>query len=152
MMSEPLRKLEFLIGKWKGRAENQFGEKGVIEGTFDCTHDPGEKFIAMIGEARTNGKLLHRALTYLMWDQNLQKYVRKSVYSYGWILNEVGELNGDRLTLDVVSTDGEPDFFKGTRWRSYLHEYSSEEIGTGLEVAKVGEPFRLYGEQRARKV
>ena len=152
MRSEPLRKLEFLIGKWKGRAENQFGEKGVIEGTFDCTHDPGEKFIAMIGEARTNGKLLHRALTYLMWDQNLQKYVRKSVYSYGWILNEVGELNGDRLTLDVVSTDGEPDFFKGTRWRSYLHKYSSEEIGTGLEVAKVGEPFRLYGEQRARKV
>ncbi len=152
MMSEPLRKLEFLIGKWKGRAENQFGEKGVIEGTFDCTHDPGEKFIAMIGEARTNGKLLHRALTYLMWDQNLQKYVRKSVYSYGWILNEVGDLNGDMLTLDVVSTDGEPDFFKGTRWRSYLHKYSSEEIGTGLEVAKVGEPFRLYGEQRARKV
>ncbi len=65
MMSEPLRKLELLIGKWKGRAENQFGEKGVIEGTFDCTHDPGEKFIAMRGEARTNGKLLHRALTYL---------------------------------------------------------------------------------------
>jgi len=151
-MSEPLRKLEFLIGKWKGRAENQFGEKGVIEGTFDCTHDPGEKFIAMIGEARTNGKLLHRALTYLMWDQNVRKYVRKSVYSYGWILNEVGDLNGDRLTFDVVSTDGEPDFFKGTRWRSYLHKYSSEEIGTGLEVAKVGEPFRLYGEQRARKV
>ena len=56
MMSEPLRKLEFLIGKWKGRAENQFGEKGVIEGTFDCTHDPGEKFIAMMGESRTNGK------------------------------------------------------------------------------------------------
>ncbi len=56
------------------------------------------------------------------------------------------------MTFDVVSTDGEPDFFKGTRWRSYLHKYSSEEIGTGLEVAKVGESFRLYGEQRARKV
>ena len=97
-------------------------------------------------------KPLHRALTYLMWDHNVRKYVRKSVYSYGWILNEVGELNGDRSTFDVVSTDGEPDFFKGTRWRSYLHKYSSEEIGTGLEVANVGEPFRLYGEQRARKV
>ncbi len=64
-MSEPLRKLEFLIGKWKGSAENQFGEKGVIEGTFECTHDPGEKFIAIMGESRTNGKPLHRALTYL---------------------------------------------------------------------------------------
>jgi len=151
-MSEPLKKLEFLIGKWKGRAENQFGEKGVIEGIFDCTHDPGDKFIAMMGESRTNGKLLHRALTYLMWDQNIGKYVRKSVYSYGWILNEVGELHGDRLTFDVVSTDGEPDFFKGTKWRSYIHKYSTDEIGTGLEVAKGSEPFRLYGEQRARKV
>ncbi len=151
-MSEPMKRLEFLIGKWKGRAENQFGEKGVIEGTFDCSHDPGEAFIAMVGEARTNGKLLHRALTYLMWDLNVKKYVRKSVYSYGWILNEVGELNGDRLTLDVVSTDGEPDYFKGTRWRSYIHKYSENEIGTGLEVAKSGEPFRLYGEQRAKRV
>ena len=151
-MSAPLKRLEFLIGKWQGRAENQFGEKGVIEGIIECTHDPGEKFIAMIGEARTNGKLLHRALTYLMWDSNIGKYVRKSLYSYGWILNEVGEFNEDRLTLDVVSTDGEPDYFKGTRWRSYIHKHSLSEIGTGLEVAKEGESFRLYGEQRSRKI
>ena len=151
-MSGSLRKLEFLIGRWKGKAENQFGESGTIDSTFECTHDPGEKFIAMMGEARSNGKLLHRALTYLMWDQNVRKYVRKSIYSYGWILNEVGELTKDRLTFDVVSTDGEPDFFKGTRWRSFLHKYSSEEIGTGLEIAKPGEPFRPYGEQRSKKL
>jgi len=81
----------------------------------------------------------------------VQKYVRKSVYSYGWILNEVGELNGDRLTLDVVSTDGEPDFFKGTRWRSYLHKYSTQVIGTGLEVAKVGSLFGSTESKRPGK-
>ena len=151
-MSAPLKDLEFLIGKWKGSAENQFGEKGIIDSTFDCTHDPGDKFISMTGEARSNGKLLHRALTFLMWDQSVGRYVRKSVYSYGWILNEVGELKGDRLTFDVVSTDGEPDFFKGTRWRSFLHKYSPREISTGLEIAKDGEPFRLYGEQKSRKI
>ena len=87
-----------------------------------------------------------------MWDSNIGKYVRKPLYSYGWILNEVGEFNEDRLTLDVVSTDGEPDYFKGTRWRSYIHKHSLSEIGTGLEVAKEGESFRLYGEQRSRKI
>lgn len=151
-MSEHLKRLEFLIGKWRGRSEDQFGEKGIIEGTFEFTHDPGELFIGSVGESWSNGKRLHRALSYLLWDANIKKYVRKSVYSYGWILNEVGELDGDRLTFDVVSTDGEPDYFKGTRWRSFIQRYSQDEIGTGLEVAKPGEPFRHYGEQRAKRV
>ena len=150
--SEPLARLEFLIGRWRSRAENQFGEKGVIEGTLDCSHEPSEKFIAMIGESRSEGKIVNRGTAYLMWDQNIRKYVRKSLYSYGWILNEVGNFDGSRLTFDVVSMDGEPDFFKGTRWRSFVHKYSDHEIGTGLEVAKQDGPFNLYGESRAKKV
>ncbi len=80
-----MKKLELLIGKWRGGAENQFGEKGVIESTFDCTHDPGEKFISMTGEARANGKLLHRALTYLIWDQSVgSTYVSRSILTVGY--------------------------------------------------------------------
>ena len=149
---DPLKRLEYLIGHWKSRAENQFGEKGVIEGTFECSHSPSGNCIAMIGESRSDGKLVNAAATYLIWDQNISKYVRKSIYSYGWILNEVGVLNADRLVLDVVSIDGEPDYFKGTKWRSFIQKYSENEIGTGLEVAKADGPFKPYGESRAKRI
>jgi hypothetical protein len=149
---EPLKKHEFLIGRWTSRSENQFGEKGVIEGTLECRHEPSEKFIALVGESKSNGKLVNRAASYLMWDQNIQRYVRKSLFSYGWILNEVGNLDGDRLTLDVVSMDGEPEYFKGMKWRSFIQKYSENEIGIGLEVAKGSEPFRPYGESRAKRL
>jgi hypothetical protein len=151
-MSEALRRLEFLIGKWKGRAEGQFGEKGVIESAFECSHEPSEMFIATIGESRTNGKQVNKGASYLTWDHNINKYVRKSMFSYGWINNEVGDLQGNRLTFQVVSMDSEPDYFKGLAWRSFIHKYSEHEIGTGLEVSKQGEPFQPYGESKARRV
>ena len=149
---DALKRLEYLIGHWKSRAENQFGEKGIIEGTFECIHSPSGNCIAMIGESRSDGKLVNSAATYLIWDQNIRKYVRKSIYSYGWILNEVGILNGDRLILDVISIDGEPDYFKGIKWRSFVQKYSENEIGTGLEVAKADGPFKPYGESRAKRI
>jgi hypothetical protein len=149
---EPLKRLEFLIGHWKSRSEDQFGEKGVIEGTFECSHDPSDKFIATVGESKSGGEIVNKAASFLIWDQNTQKYVRKSLFSYGWVLNEVGVLNSDRLVLDVVSIDGEPDYFKGTKWRSFIQKYSENEIGIGLEVSKEGGPFRTYGESRARRV
>ncbi|HEV2120814.1 MAG TPA: hypothetical protein VGS11_12030 [Candidatus Bathyarchaeia archaeon] len=151
-MSEALKRLEFLIGKWKGRAEGQFGEKGIIDSIFECSHEPSEMFIATIGESRSNGKPVNKGASYLTWDANINKYVRKSMFSYGWINNEVGDFHNDRLTFDVVSMDGEPDYFKGLKWRSFIHRYSENEIGTGLEVSKQGGLFRLYGESKARRV
>jgi hypothetical protein len=40
----------------------------------------------------------------------------------------------------------------GLRWRDFVHKYSDNEIGTGLEVSKDGEPFRLHGESKARRI
>jgi len=150
-MSEQLQKLRFLLGEWKGRAEDQFGEKGVIESRYVFTQDPSEHFIAERDESWKEGKLVNRSVSFLMWDSNIGKYVRKSVFSYGWVNNEVGDWKDDRLVFDIVSIDGEPDFFKGVRWRSFIRKYSENEIGSGLEVSKKGEPFRLYGETRARR-
>ncbi len=150
-MSEQLQKLRFLLGEWKGRAEDQFGEKGVIESRFTFSLEPSDRFIMGQGESRKEGQLVNRAASFLMWDQNIGKYVRKSVFSYGWINNEVGEWKDDGLVFDIVSIDGEPEFFKGVRWRSFIRKYSESEIGFGLEVAKKGEQFRLYGETRARR-
>ncbi len=87
-----------------------------------------------------------------MFDPNIGKYVRKSIFSYGWTNNEVGGWKDDRLVLDVVSMDGEPEYFKGVKWRSFVQKYSEDEIGVGLEASKKGEPFRLYGDTRARRV
>ena len=148
---EPLKRLDFLLGRWQSRAENQFGEKGVIEGSFECNHDPSDRFIAIVGESRSEGKLVNRAMSYLIWDEKVKKYVRKSLFSYGWILNEVGDLRGDRLVLDVVSIDGEPEYFRGMKWRSFVQKYSDNEIGTGLEASKDGGPYQLYGESRAKR-
>ena len=151
-MSEQLQKLRFLLGEWKGRAEDQFGEKGVIESRYVFAQDPSEHFIAERDESWKEGKLVNRSVSFLMWDPNISKYVRKSIFSYGWINNEVGEWKDDRLVFDIVSIDGEPEFFKGVRWRSFIRKYSENEIGSGLEVAKKEELFRLYGETRARRV
>ena len=151
-MSDPLAQLRFLLGNWKGRAENQFGETGVIESIFSFTQDPNEKFISGRTESWKEGKLVNSSHSFLIWDPNISKYVQKSVFSYGWVNNEVGELTGDRLLLDILSIDCEPGFFKGVKWRSFIHRYSENEIGSGLEVAKGGEQFHLYGETRARRV
>ncbi len=130
-MSAPLDKLRFMLGEWKGRAEGQFGEKGVIESRFDVTQDPSERFITSRGESRHDGELVLKAISILLYDTNIHKYVRKSAFSYGWILNEVGDwTTPDRLVFDVVSTDGEPEAFKGTRWRSFIQKNSDNEIGT----------------------
>lgn len=87
-----------------------------------------------------------------MFDQNFNRFVRKMVFSYGWITNEIGDWNGDTLNFDVVSVDGEPEFFKGLRWRSFIRKYSDDEIGSGLQMARKGEDFRLYGETRAKRI
>jgi len=150
-LNDQLKQLRFLLGEWKGRAEDQFGEKGVIESTYVFTQDPSEEFIAETDESWKEGKLVNRSVAYLMFDQNIGKSVRKNVFSYGWINNEVGEWKDDKLVFDVVSIDGEPDSFKGVKWRSFIRKYSEDEIGAGWELSKKGGPFQPYGETKARR-
>ncbi len=52
-MSAPLDKLRFVFGEWKGRAEGQFGEKGIIESKFEVARDPSERFITSRGSTRS---------------------------------------------------------------------------------------------------
>lgn len=151
-MNDKLKRLDFLLGYWKGQSENQFGEKGIIESSFQCTNDPSDMFIMIVGESKNQGKIANRSSSYIMWDTNASKFVRKSIFSYGWINNEEGIMNGNRLTFDVIAIDGEPQYFKGMKWRSFIHKYSENEIGLGLEVSQNNGPFRLYGETRAKRV
>lgn len=99
-MSKQLQKLRFLLGEWKGRSQDQFGENGVIESTFIFSQDPNEHFIYGRTESWKEGKLVNSSRRFLIWDPSIAKYVRKSVFSYGWINNEVGEWRDDKLLFD----------------------------------------------------
>ena len=64
----------------------------------------------------------------------------------------MGEWKNNRLTIDIVSIDGEPDYFKGLRLRNFIQKSSEDEIVDGVETAKLGEEFRLFGRIIARKL
>jgi len=151
-MIDQLEELGFLVGKWKGTSTDQFGAKGTIETSYTYSFEPSEKFISCQYENRQDGKMVNRGALFLIFDSNLGKFVWKDVISYGWVNNEVGEWKDDKLLFDIVMIDSELSFFKGVRWRSFIRKYSEAEIGSGLEVAKEEQPFRLYGETRARRV
>jgi hypothetical protein len=50
-LSFPLNKWRFLIGVWKGRTENEFGEEGIIDSIHVFSEELGGKFITGKHEA-----------------------------------------------------------------------------------------------------
>lgn len=150
-MSE-LSKLDFLLGRWKGISVDQFGEKGTLETTLECTHYPSEKFIQLSGESRKDGKILNRGVEFIGYDQKLQKYIYKRIWSYGFIENGVGDWEDQDTLMFDIRFDNEPQYFEGTRWRAFIRRYGRDRIGTGLYTAKSGEEYRLYGESKIDRI
>lgn len=148
----PLETLTFLVGRWRAEATDQFGEQGVIETTMECSRDLGEGSLILRGESRNAGRLVNSSVQWIIYDTAAGKFIRKSLYSYGFINNEEGTWDGDTLLFDVVKIDNEPASFRSLRWRSFIRRYSDDEVGFGLLVAKPGEEFKPYGETRARRV
>jgi hypothetical protein len=147
-----LDRLEFLLGSWKGRAENQFGEKGILEETLNCTHEPSEHFLQLKGENRKNGKLLNKAVMFITYDSGIGKYVCKRIWSMGFVENGVGGWKDPDTLQFQIKFDSEPAFFRGTLWRSFIRRYSDDEISTGLYTAKKGQRYKLYGEAKFHRV
>jgi hypothetical protein len=146
-----IERLHFLLGRWKSRSVDQFGEKGVLEGTMECTLGPSEQILQIQGETRKDGKVLNRAIQFIAYDTNVRRYILKRVWSMGFIENGVGTWKNGRL-LFQITFDCEPRFFRGMRWRSFIHRYGENEIGTGLYAARGSGRYRLYGESRATRV
>ena len=148
-MSE-LDKLSFLLGRWKGRSVDQFGEKGVLESTSDVTRELGDHFIQIKGETRKDNTVLNSAVYFITYDQKIKKYIYKRLWSYGFIENGEGLWEDpNTLVFQIVKFDNEPQWFEGMLWRSFIRRYSDSEIGFGLYAAKKGEEYKLYGESRA---
>ncbi len=147
----PLESLGFLEGRWHAEAADQFGEQGVIESNFECSRDLGDGSLIIRGESRNAGRPVNSSIQFIVYDAARGKFIRKALYSYGFINNEEGAWDGDTLLFDVVTIDNEPASFRGVRWRSFIRRYGDDEIGLGLLAAKPGEDFVPYGETRARR-
>ena len=151
-MSE-LDKLSFLLGRWRGRSVDQFGEKGVLESTSEVTRELGDHFIQIKGETRKDNVTINSALYFIIYDLKIKKYVHKRMWSYGFIENGEG-LWEDQNTLvfQITKFDNEPRWFEGMLWKSFIRRYGDNEVGFGLYAAKKGEEYKLYGESRASRV
>jgi hypothetical protein len=151
-MSE-LDKLSFLLGKWKGRSVDQFGEKGVLESASECTRELGDHFLQIKGETRKDNVVINRSLYFITYDVKAKHYVHKRMWSYGFIENGEGQWEDpNTIMFQITKFDNEPQWFEGMLWRSFIRRYSDSEIGHGLFSAKKGEEYKLYGESRAFRV
>ncbi len=142
----PLDGWRFLIGTWKSRAEDQFGEKGVVEGTTIFSYEPSESFILARGESWCEGRLLNKGLSLFFYDGAEGKFKRKSFFSYGFVNNEVEYSKSENEVRFDITMEPLPKNFEGTRWRSFIRKISDSKIALGLEAAKQGEDFKSYGE------
>jgi hypothetical protein len=146
-----LDKLSFLVGRWKSRTEDQFGEKGVLESTFECTRELGDRFLQTRGETRKDNVVINKAIDFITFDYKIKKYIRKRMWSYGFIENGEGQWEDDNTLMFQITYNNEPLGFEGTLWKSFIRKYSDNEIGHGLYTAKKGEHYKLYGESRATR-
>jgi len=151
-MSE-LDKLDFLLGRWTGKYENQFGVKGVLESSSECVKVLDGRFLKWEGRTLKDGSPLNQAVQFFGYDILRRKYFFKRMWSYGFVENGEGDWeDNDTLVFDHASVDNPPSWFAGSRWKSFIRRYGDSEIGTGLRVSKGGGPFEVYGESRVHRV
>lgn len=151
-LAKSLHDLDFLVGRWSGKAEGSATGGGTLTSSSMFTHDPGKDVISGYRENMDGKKLENRILMIFIHDRNTDKLVRKDIYSYGFIVNQVGEEREGRFVFDSVSMDGEPDYFKGIRFRTFIEKHSKERMTMSVEVAEKGREFHLYVQQKFRRV
>lgn len=151
-MTRSIKQLEFLLGRWSGIAEGPGTDDGKLTSTAAFTYEPGKSIISGYRENREGKKLENRIIMLFLHDKNLDKFVRKDVYSYGFVVNQIGEPNGRRFTFDSVGIDSEPEYYKGVKFRTFVEELSDRNITMGVETAKPGETYHLFVQQKLKRV
>ncbi|HYB75323.1 MAG TPA: hypothetical protein VEC08_00035 [Nitrososphaerales archaeon] len=63
-----LERLEFLVGRWKGSSTDQFGEKGTIESSLECTKELDGRFFQLRGASTKDGAVINTAVTFITFD------------------------------------------------------------------------------------
>jgi hypothetical protein len=137
----------------KGKTDGgQFGQKGVIEGTTVFSCEPSAMFIMGVGENRCEGRLLHKSISILFYDDVEKKFKRKTFFSYGSVDVEMEcARTKDEINFDVTHEPVQKQY-EETCMRSFLRKISERKIATGLEIAKKGAEFKQFGESILEKV
>lgn len=148
----PLDEWLFLIGKWEGGSKDQFDEEGEIQSVAEFSLELGGFSIMSKTESWNQGRLIHSSLSFMFFDVLNKVFRRKTLFSYGFVNNEVEYQRSDSEIRFEVTSEPLPKQFKKMHWRSYIKKISDTEIAFGLEQAKKGEDFQLYGESILNKV
>jgi hypothetical protein len=148
----PLEDWYFLIGQWKDDSTDQFDETGEIASTARFTLELGGGAIMGKHETKQNGKIINQSIGLLFFDVLTKVFRRKSFFSYGFVNNEVSYEHSSTIIRFDVTSEPLPTQFEGMRYRSYITKVSPTQILLGLEHAKKGEDFQLYGETQLEKV
>ena len=137
-MAPPLDDWKFLVGRWRGTSENQFGERGVVETTAVYALEPSDRFLTARGEAVCEGRLLNRSLSVMLYDPVLGKFRRKTFFSYGFVNNEVEfERTEHEIRFDVTVEPAVKQF-EGLLWRSNLRKVPSVRLRRGSRRRRRG--------------
>ena len=148
----PLMDWYFLVGKWKGTAEGQYNMVGQITSTMEFTLELNDMCIMAKTEAWQDDQFVNSSIGLLFYDQINNRFLRKILYSYGFANNDVEYQRSSSEIRFETTTEPLPTQFKGLRWRSYIKKLSDTTITLGMETAKEGADFQLYGETVFQKI
>ncbi|MFX1562708.1 MAG: hypothetical protein ACFFDP_05325 [Promethearchaeota archaeon] len=148
----PLTDWYFLLGKWKGTSEGQYNTVGKISSTIEFTLELNGKCIMAKHEAWTGKQFVNSSIGLLFYDQIENRFLRKVLYSYGFVNNDVEYTRNPTEIRFETTTEPLPRQFQGIHWHSYIKKNSETEIVLGMETSKNGKDFKLYGETVFQKV
>ena len=148
----PLTDWHFLLGTWKGTAEGQYNVVGQITSTIEFTLELNGTCLMAKHEAWTGNQFVNSSIGLLFYDQLTNRFLRKVLFSYGWVNNDVEYTRSASEIRFETTSEPLPPQFQGIRWRSYIKKLSDTEIALGLESAKDGGNFTVYGETVFQKI
>ena len=144
----------FLEGTWKARSaeENAFGEEGYVEGDHVFKVDLSGKFIVGRERSYQGEREIHTALSVMFYDEEDNLFRRKTFFSYGFVNNETEFMHGEDIIRFEINMEPVPEYFKGTKWRSFIRKISDDKLLDGLESSQDGVNFELFGETELIRV
>lgn len=151
-MSEPdLNKWNFLIGTWKGVSDNQSQDEGNIITNAKFEFSPSDSFIHGIFESNNEEGLVNRGDYYLYVNPYDKNYLRKVIFSYGFVNNETSYYFDNSIIKFNTIVEPSPKQFEGITWKSFMKKNSEVEIEFGLENSTDGTNFKLYAKTKLYK-
>ncbi|MHA2168933.1 MAG: hypothetical protein ACXAB7_03370 [Candidatus Kariarchaeaceae archaeon] len=151
-MKADLTNWSFLIGKWKGENIESSYDEGNVTMTGEYQYKPNDKFIHHIHEAQNEDGPINNSIAVMYIDPYSNRFLRKEIYSYGFVNNEVSYHFGENSIKFDITIEPHPKQFEGLVWRSWLTKISDTEIEMAMENRKEDQPYQLFNRSRWQKI